>query len=313
MVDNMDPDRPNIDLIKTGMRVQYKGVEARFLSNNEIQGLISSLSGPSDLNISVMAKWRLFRTIGELYLKRCTSYSIRKSIFLSTIGRCGTHWLKKLLEEILIFDVELAEYDYQPEGFSYSKYIEAIYSKEDSSPGNFIYTGHVPLNMLNPLVNKVNIIFMVRDLRDVIVSAVFFNNRSKNLSQEEISYKITEFIENRVHQPDVVSAYLEFHDKVPHLLVKYEDMINSPETVLRAILKHYGYYAEYLDGAIKKAVTNNSFKVLSDGRNPGQENTKHHFRKGVIGDWRNYFTKDHVELFNKKYDSIMRVCGYKDF
>jgi hypothetical protein len=46
------------------------------------------------------------------------------------------------------------------------------------------------------------------------------------------------------------------------------------------------------------------------GRRPGQEDVSSHYRKGVSGDWRNYFENVHVQHFHKRYPGVVEKLGY---
>ncbi len=55
----------------------------------------------------------------------------------------------------------------------------------------------------------------------------------------------------------------------------------------------------------------NSFKRLSGGRTRGDSDAKSHFRKGLAGDWKNYFKEMHKDYFKKKYPGILVKLGYE--
>jgi len=52
-----------------------------------------------------------------------------------------------------------------------------------------------------------------------------------------------------------------------------------------------------------------SFKNMSGGRKSGSENQKSFFRKGISGDWANYFTESEAKIFDtavKTYQEIIK-------
>lgn len=61
------------------------------------------------------------------------------------------------------------------------------------------------------------------------------------------------------------------------------------------------------DAAEIREVTD--FKKIT-GRAAGQENVNHHFRKGVSGDWENYFTDAVKEAFFAKHGWLGEKLGY---
>lgn len=55
-----------------------------------------------------------------------------------------------------------------------------------------------------------------------------------------------------------------------------------------------------------------SFENLSNGREKGEEDPEHHFRKGVPGDWVNHFTPEHKRVFKERFNDVLVKLGYED-
>ena len=53
------------------------------------------------------------------------------------------------------------------------------------------------------------------------------------------------------------------------------------------------------------------FDRLAEGRKQGEENARSHYRKGVPGDWINYFTPEHVVYFKTQYNDLLLKTGYE--
>lgn len=58
-------------------------------------------------------------------------------------------------------------------------------------------------------------------------------------------------------------------------------------------------------------VYENDFQKKTRGRQPGQEDTKSHYRKGVAGDWKNHFNENHIKIFKEKYNDLLIQLGYE--
>ena len=58
-------------------------------------------------------------------------------------------------------------------------------------------------------------------------------------------------------------------------------------------------------------VYEHDFPRLSGGRKPGEENVKHHYRKGIAGDWKNHFTEEHKRFFKQNYNRLLVKLGYE--
>ena len=55
----------------------------------------------------------------------------------------------------------------------------------------------------------------------------------------------------------------------------------------------------------------NRFEVRTKGRRPGQEDRMHHYRRGVAGDWVNYFEPAHSRYFKEQYNHVLLKLGYE--
>lgn len=63
--------------------------------------------------------------------------------------------------------------------------------------------------------------------------------------------------------------------------------------------------------ALRLLLWRHSFARKSGGRTRGAENVKHHYRKGIAGDWRNYFTPRLKDAFNQRYPNLLSKLGYE--
>lgn len=54
----------------------------------------------------------------------------------------------------------------------------------------------------------------------------------------------------------------------------------------------------------------NRFEKLAGGRRPGREDAHSHFRKGVAGDWRQYFSPRVRDVFEERYGRVIRALQY---
>jgi hypothetical protein len=59
------------------------------------------------------------------------------------------------------------------------------------------------------------------------------------------------------------------------------------------------------------AVCENSFLKKSAGRSRGMEDQTSHYRKGVAGDWKNYFKPEHKSRFVELYGDLLQYLGYE--
>jgi len=75
----------------------------------------------------------------------------------------------------------------------------------------------------------------------------------------------------------------------------------------RAVPKH----SSLPRGVLNAVIRHNSFERKSKGRQRGIENTKSHYRKGVAGDWKNWFTPDLKDAFKQRYPGLLEKLQYE--
>lgn len=51
-------------------------------------------------------------------------------------------------------------------------------------------------------------------------------------------------------------------------------------------------------------------RLSHSDRKPGEVDEMNHYRKGVPGDWRNYFTERHLKAFRQRYGDLAERLGY---
>ena len=62
---------------------------------------------------------------------------------------------------------------------------------------------------------------------------------------------------------------------------------------------------------LQDMVERHSFARKTGGRARGVEDVHNHYRKGVVGDWRNHFQPLHVEYFKRHYNDVLLKLGYE--
>ena len=77
-----------------------------------------------------------------------------------------------------------------------------------------------------------------------------------------------------------------------------EDLKNDPEYELKKILNILNL--KYDLDKLKSAIVKNDFKNITN-RVPGHQDLNSFARKGVIGDWKNHFNENSVEISKKLY------------
>jgi hypothetical protein len=91
--------------------------------------------------------------------------------------------------------------------------------------------------------------------------------------------------------------------------VRYEDLLERPNEEVRRLASFLG--ADTGEKAVQQAIDSASFERLSKGRERGQEDTSSFYRKGVAGDWNNYFTERDKEIYKEEAGKLLIRLGYE--
>lgn len=155
-----------------------------------------------------------------------------------------------------------------------------------------------------------------RDLRDTLIShyysllsshALMNNNITivrkclNHLSTEEGLQLVMDYI-----LPKYTTPYIE--SWLGTNFIKYEDLIYNDVEILTPILLPH---IECSKSDLENIIMRNRFQNLSNGRERGQEDTSHHYRKGIVGDWRNYFSDATKKKFKEIFGNLIIKMGYE--
>jgi len=181
-------------------------------------------------------------------------------------------------------------------------------------------------------------LYLLRDGRDVLVSLYF--HRMKRIADEKDRMPVLRHLTKAFYQrtfpspfdPDDSRAnlprFIELEMKRPAKLnwaqhvrqwrpafgngivpVSYEDLLADTQKAMEACL------TELLSGPIdtewlETCVDRFRFERVT-GRRPGTEDRASFFRKGVAGDWRNHFTREAAEVFDRHTGNLLVELGYE--
>jgi hypothetical protein len=191
-----------------------------------------------------------------------------------------------------------------------------------SHDGPFLLQNNVPYHELKfnrGLYGNKKVIFLVRDIRDTLVSSYF--QQSKRTKVEK--FNLGDFIrDERFGARKIVTFYnLWFtHREVPKdfLLIRYEEMHSKPTEVLRSVMAFLNS-GEVEQVVLDAAVSYGSFNHMRNMEEknafgdsmlrPGTENDNDSYkvRRGKIGGFVDYFTKEDLGYV----DEVVLKMGLK--
>lgn len=161
---------------------------------------------------------------------------------------------------------------------------------------------------------------VMRDLRDTLVSQYFsvryshpmLNTAQEKLRDELSSMSLSDGLIHLMEKRLMVSARIQQSwMNTDALTLRYEDLNANEYACFKKITAYCNIDIGEKD--LEKAVALHSFEKRA-GRKPGQEDINSHYRKGIVGDWRNHFDEKVTEIFKQRFGEILILSGYeKDF
>jgi hypothetical protein len=251
----------------------------------------------------------------------------KRNIIIIGYLKSGTTWLNRLLAEILDapawnflrFIDENGKYQAHPgtegEGFDrISKY-------------NVYKTHWSPYRLELKMVKKEDLIYIVRDPRDIVCSAIGFYadpdsvadqvsairaKAARVMTEMEIAKDFYKFYKDGSYELGVswtehVSGYIN-HD---YFWLKYEDLVDDTYGQIMRILDHLDI--EIKNKRIKKAIDNQSFKKKKGYFKSIQSAHNYRFlRHGKAGQYREVFLEKDKKTALELFEPILSQLGYID-
>jgi len=261
-----------------------------------------------------------FQKSGNYFLWRLIKFcQQKKGVFRSYIKSSGLSYLFSLLYNSKNLDLkfeedfEVDETEINSDGVFISKDYpnkeRRIRVKVDENllvnTSSLIWTHSLPEEVVKIMPVFPFRFYIIRDGRDVVNSYIHFNcspvmrrlNPDYKIDNpRELYSKLDVFRKYVLLWKRHVESYLKVKDFF--IEVRFEKLVNFGEDFLK-IMKLFGV-EDFIDEAVKEL----SFSKLS-------KKNKNHLRKGKSGDWKNFFTDNHKEIFKRIAGDLLIKLGYE--
>ena len=213
-----------------------------------------------------------------------------ESIVLTSPGRCGSHWLGWMLRDAL----RLWKFQLNPSlTDTWEEVMREIRTHQCLNPFDNIYIQHMPISHLITIarnlvpglydrgddgkvtLQKTWVIVLVRDPRDVAISAAYYCLRNDaDIDQIRISWNMPDI---PVDSEAECLAYFKKNGSnsvwwdnytvwglgISHILVRYEDLLWAPHVELGRVFSELGQFVS--QETIEKVVLERRFTHFSNG------------------------------------------------
>lgn len=224
-----------------------------------------------------------------------------RDIFLASFPKSGNTWLRFILANALYPESELSLANITAK-FPTMHKSTAEEIKKLASP-RFIKTHDAFFSLYGKTI------YLVRDYRDVAVSA-YFHAKSKS----NYSGNISSFISG-----NMLNAFGPWHwhvseamkkkesDESNFLLIRYEDLRNSPVEHIKVILNFCGITSTLDASEINERASFGKLKSKEQSENTDKD----FFRSGISGDWKNHLRENDLKvLLDDRTKFMMTKLGY---
>lgn len=214
--------------------------------------------------------------------------------------KSGNTWIAYMLA--YVFNTVYDDYDapgVHPRRDSIRRYVKGGLAHEsfESKLGHVLKTHR---KNIDPSGEKV--VYVVRDPRDVMVSYYFYK-KNIELNNEETDFHqfIVENLSGWIEHVDLRKGRVDS-------IIRYEDVTENHMKCFSKVCKDFGLKIE--PEVIKAADEVFSFKNMSN-REKGDGDNSSFYRKGVVGDWKSYFSEADNEYIAEHAGDLMHELGYE--
>jgi len=262
--------------------------------------------------------------------------SVVPTIFHITHPKAGSQWVREILKysapDRFIAQEERYGQIYQrpiqiggiyaSAYLPYSWYQYALYPLGKFAPSRLKTRLSLRARLNNTLnfqlrKNPVISFLVIRDLRDTLVSLYFSLKVSHTIISEHYAKIRSELNELnledgmiKVMKINMNPSYRVQSSWMDHasMIIRFEDLIQDEHATFNKIIDYCQIDVDRQ--RLQYIIDNNSFERVT-GRKPGEEDVNAHLRKGIAGDWRNYFTDQMKVIFKKKFGETLIKTGYE--
>ncbi|XP_066229974.1 sulfotransferase 2A1 [Saccopteryx leptura] len=241
-----------------------------------------------------------------------------EDVLTVSFPKSGTNWLIEML--CLIYSKGDPTWVQSVPIWERSPWLENThgYNTLKDKDGPRLITSHLPIHLFPKSVfkSKTKVIYLIRNPRDILVSGYFFWIISNFVKKPESLEQYFEwFIQGNVAFGswfDHTRGWMSMREKENFLIVSYEELKQDTRSTVQKICRFLGKKLEpeelnsllkYSSFQVMKENKMSNYTLLRGWLLDGESGSL--MRKGICGDWKNYFTVAQAEAFDKIFQEKM--------
>lgn len=255
----------------------------------------------------------------KLARKQISSYD---TIYHCCTQKTASQWFKAVFSDFLF---------YKYTGLEVIPFKKTYYGQKEvffEAVPQHTFVTHLYVDYANykkiPKPENYKAFFVLRDPRELVVSwyfsALYSHPENKVVNQARKDLKnldITEGLKYTIEKLDKLGLFeaqktwKQAEGKVQHFRIfRYEDLANNNFNFLMRLFQYLDI--EMPQNDFLKLYQKHKFENYSGGRTQGTEDVNAHYRKGVSGDWKNYFNSSLTAHFKSITHELLDVLEYSD-
>ncbi|XP_030355732.1 sulfotransferase 6B1-like [Strigops habroptila] len=253
-------------------------------------------------------------------LEALKSFETRSDdVILTGYPKTGTNWLGTILTELDSADAKYTEEEVE-ERINAEKKLEIFPRLEFGDPGVFermkklpsrrIIQTHLPPHLLPPSMfqNKAKILLLLRNPKDTAVSYYhFYNNMPQLPSFASWDEYFAAFMQGKLTWGSYFDHSVEWNKYIDHekiMMISYEELKEDQVLGMKKIAAFFGF--SLCEEDFSRIAKKTTFQAMKEKSMETHGKLGHAlFRKGVVGNWRDFFSKAQNEEMDKKFEDCL--------
>jgi hypothetical protein len=240
------------------------------------------------------------------------------NIFYCCTQKTASQWFRAVFNDLTFYEnTGLKVKVYDELGLQYGKF-QAVLPKH--TIGTQLYISYPTYQEIyKPQHYKT--FFVLRDPRDIVVSMYFSAKCShvlidviptlrKDLESLDLSAGMKYMVDclSEFGLFEAQRSWMQSAQEQSIQIFRYEDLANDNFTFLKQLLTYLE--VSLSDKELTNLYNRHKFESKAKGRSQGEENINSHYRKGLAGDWKNYFDGSITAHFGQVTGNLVETLGY---
>ncbi|MGF1491538.1 MAG: sulfotransferase domain-containing protein [Microcoleaceae cyanobacterium] len=259
-------------------------------------------------NLYRRIKWPMYRAYPYANVYHCCTQ------------KTASQWVKNVLKDPVVYRYTgLLAWPHEAVGLNRAKLPSAL---PRGTFGAHLYIDFSTFQKLKK-PERYKAFFILRDPRDLVVSWYFSARYSHTLvtviPEMRAALRDMELKQGLIYVIDKIRSFGTFDamrswvtadtDTRRVTVFKYEKLAENSDAFLEELFNFLEI--EMLSPDFEAVCQRFRYKSLTRGREQGKENINSHFRKGIAGDWQNYFDEEITACFEAATGDLLSVLGYR--